>query len=574
MKPNDFNNLVTDIYDTICHPGEWVKLIEAAETWEKGSEPTVANSPENQQEIEILINHLDRAVQAGAYTHQLEDKNRVFSEMAQKMPWPMLMMDKQSNVVESNSAADQILTNEFPVLLSKFGQLQFADQELGAQLNQSLSLKLGRQPQILCSERDRIILLCLPVKRNSADVRVANVSAIVWVLASHQVIPAPQTLEQIFHITPAESKVLHLLCKTGKLKQSAEILSISIHTARSQIKSIMGKLNASSQAELVSHAMSHPLLVGAQMSSLGETSSDQGEERFITLKDGRILSWYEFGCADGEPIVVLEGLGASFPYHPIHQQWYDDQGLRIIVPVRAGYGISTAREDAAFKAFAGDIKALCEHLKLRRPKVAAYCLGAGYGLSTAAQESDLFSEMALLAPVVPISLMHIEKMDRMHRMLHGFAAKANVLFTSIAQLAIRGITRDPRRFFNFYAGIIKTRDSEVMLDQQVQKQMVEMMSTRWFQGAQVVIEEYQALQNPWQIELADIQIPVTIWHGEDDHIFTPASVTEMSQRISNLKQLKIIPGQGRYLVVDLWRQFILNLTDAEEVTINTSLVNA
>ncbi|HAJ42442.1 MAG TPA: alpha/beta hydrolase, partial [Alcanivorax sp.] len=68
----------------------------------------------------------------------------------------------------------------------------------------------------------------------------------------------------IFNITHAEARLLHLLCKIGNVSQSAELLSVSVHTARTQLKSIMAKLNANSQVQLVSQAMGHALVQTVQ----------------------------------------------------------------------------------------------------------------------------------------------------------------------------------------------------------------------------------------------------------------------------------------------------------------------
>ena len=53
-----------------------------------------------------------------------------------------------------------------------------------------------------------------------------------------------------------------------------------------------------------------------------------------------------------------------------------------------------------FRDFGPDIRALCHHLGLQRPPMAAYCGGGPYALCAAALHPDLFDRLGLL-PLMP-----------------------------------------------------------------------------------------------------------------------------------------------------------------------------
>src|SRR5690606_14111003 len=96
------------------------------------------------------------------------------------------------------------------------------------------------------------------------------------------------------------------------------------------------------------------------------------------------------------------------------EDWYRQQGLRVILVVRPGYGLSSARCDMEFRHLGPDLRTLCAHLHLCRPSMAAYCGGAPHALCTAALEPDLFDRLGLLATTVPPEYFEPDKLDPIH----------------------------------------------------------------------------------------------------------------------------------------------------------------
>ena len=74
----------------------------------------------------------------------------------------------------------------------------------------------------------------------------------------------------------------------------------------------------------------------------------------------------------------------------------------------------------------------------------------------------------------------------------------------------------------------------------------------------MVIEEYLNLQRPWGVDLAQIRVPTLIWHGEDDAIISLGSARSMAACIPGA-EFKALPGHGRFMVFDVWREFVARL---------------
>jgi len=66
--------------------------------------------------------------------------------------------------------------------------------------------------------------------------------------------PGAEALRSALGLTPAEARLTARLCEGDDLAAAAYSLGISVHTARSQLKSVFAKTNTSRQAELVALA--------------------------------------------------------------------------------------------------------------------------------------------------------------------------------------------------------------------------------------------------------------------------------------------------------------------------------
>ncbi len=554
---DDDNDLIGRIYETALSPGDWMDLLDNITDWTSDS-PEQGAGARAPLQVEYLIEHLERAVRGSTYMHALEDRTQVLNTMYNQMPWPMLMLDEQMRALEFNPAAGHAL-RDGPIELLTDGTLRFNDRELKEALKRVNNLSAGRQAQMLTSQRDAITLLCLPIKKSDAPGAIAKVRTIVWILAGDSVVtPSPESLKAIFNITHAESRLLHLLCKIGNLSQSAELLSISVHTARTQLKSTMAKLDANSQVQLVSQAMGHALV-----QAVGPAALRQTPERTLTLADGRVLSWFEYGDPTGRAVLTLDNLGSALPDHRLFEAWYRRRGLRMILIVRPGYGLSTARPNMEFKDFGADIRALCRHLGIERPPMAAYCGGGPYALCAAALYPDLFDRLGLLASTVPIEHFELDKLDRIHAMFLRIFRKDPRLFVLVGRLALRGVQRSPEKYLSRLAKSLCPDDQAVLSDPNLLARLIERMHASHFQGARILIDEYIRMQHPWGVDLRRIKVPIMHWHGEDDRIISIGSARALAGNLPNVR-FRSFSHLGRFMIYKVWRQFLIELLELPE----------
>ena len=76
-------------------------------------------------------------------------------------------------------------------------------------------------------------------------------SSLVWITPTAIQKDCAQAMARLFDLTPAERRILDRLIAGEELRQAATLLRISIHTARTQLKSIFRKTGRRSQSQLL-----------------------------------------------------------------------------------------------------------------------------------------------------------------------------------------------------------------------------------------------------------------------------------------------------------------------------------
>ncbi len=261
-------------------------------------------------------------------------------------------------------------------------------------------------------------------------VRTDDTAPFVLVISSEVQWPAgfSNLLRAAFDLTPAESQVVRALTEGQTLQQTAKTRGRSIDTIRTQLKSIMAKTETRSQSELVRLTLSTMEI--AQFTAQASEAVDavsQGYETLaprpfqtLTLRDGRRMDYLILGDQDGIPL-LYSPLDYGLVRWPAQAEAEAARrGIKIIVPVRAGYGKSTPlpRRTPYVPQLCDDLAALMDHLGV----ASAPMLTLGGDSHIAFQFNRLhagrMSALIACAGVLPITRSdQYERMDKWHRFI-------------------------------------------------------------------------------------------------------------------------------------------------------------
>ncbi len=157
---------------------------------------------------------------------------------------------------------------------------------------------------------------------------------------------AAERMEQAFGLSATEVEVGRQFFECCNLAEVARLRNVSLHTVRTQIKSIQAKTGAPSQAELIrlfAMVASRQLLDTRGVSTAWK--DPMGREQVFTAKDGRKIAWTWIGAEDGTPAVMLRGMGMGYllPRHADGR--LAEAGVKLLALSRPGYGNTTMREE-------------------------------------------------------------------------------------------------------------------------------------------------------------------------------------------------------------------------------------
>lgn len=125
------------------------------------------------------------------------------------------------------------------------------------------------------------------------------------------------------------------------------------------------------------------------------------------LPDGRTLGYAEFGCPNGRPLMWFHG----FPMSRL-DGWAADRiarrrGIRVIAPDRPGFGLSTFQPSRRIVDWPADVKALADHIGIKRFAVLGLSGGGPYAVACAyALPKQTMTACGVLIGGPPVSDSH------------------------------------------------------------------------------------------------------------------------------------------------------------------------
>jgi len=263
-----------------------------------------------------------------------------------------------------------------------------------------------------------------------------------------------QTLEDVFKLTAAEQGVVRALVEGMDAKTIAADRGTSEGTVRSQIKSILSKMNARSQSEVIrlvlslrevtqgTKGYSQPSITGLEATHSDWLESEVWKSfKTITLPDGRRMDYHDMGPVTGAPILFTHMGFCMARWSRSMLALVFQQGLRIIVPIRAGFGQSENMDWSAdlLKTTREDMLALLAHLKIAKLPVVPQGNDLMFAMDLAAENPEVVTEIIGLGarPCLPGD-DHYAGMGKWHRFFLSTAKHSPHLlkFTTKAALTM------------------------------------------------------------------------------------------------------------------------------------------
>lgn len=249
--------------------------------------------------------------------------------------------------------------------------------------------------------------------------------------------------------------------------------------------------------------------------------------RTVTLKDGRIIEFAEYGDLHAKPVFYFHGFLGSCHQAELSDAQAKEQGVHIVAPNRPGIGKSSPKRFGNMTEYAADIAELATMLGIGRFAIFGASAGGSFALACAYALPERVSMLGVASGMAPMSTL--ENWQSMHwfrrYMLSGFAK-----WPSTMVLLLRCTLFVAIRYPNWLFHRMMMTSSITEVDNYRQQELNRMFWLDFksvflqINGMRGLIDEAH-LYFHWGFDIADFpkNIHVVLWHGTKD-IIVPWSV--------------------------------------------------
>jgi len=238
----------------------------------------------------------------------------------------------------------------------------------------------------------------------------------------------------------------------------------------------------------------------------------------FTLPDGRQLGYAELGRPDGIPVFYNHGFPASRLEARLVETEATKLDVRLLAVDRPGFGLSSPQPGRSLLDWPADLADLADHLGLPSFAMLGVSGGGPATLACASRLKDRLTAVTLACGLGPIADPKL--LRQMHwpaRCSFGMARSvprfSRFLFgTCIGPL----LGRYPALTVRLLTVAAPQADAAVLQDPAIREKLADSMREAFRQGGHGPTAELALLANPWPFDVAEIKLPVEIWHGRLD----------------------------------------------------------
>ncbi|GAA2064668.1 alpha/beta hydrolase [Streptomyces albiaxialis] len=258
------------------------------------------------------------------------------------------------------------------------------------------------------------------------------------------------------------------------------------------------------------------------------------------LAGGRVLGWAEWGPRDGTPVLFSPGAATSrdLGFGP---DAVAALGVRLIALDRPGLGASTPAPGRTFADFAEDVREFAARRGLGRPAMVGNSQGAPFALACAAAQG-VVGALAVVSGADEIAhpAFAAGLPEGLARLVRLSAEDPDA-----AEKEFAGFT--PQAMWDMVTAHSPARDLAVYQEPGFAVAYRAAMERAFARGPEGYARDTVLAMGRWEIDLADIDVPVDLWYGDEDTSHSPDQGVTLTGRVPGAVH-HLVPGAGGALL--------------------------
>ncbi|MBK6466476.1 MAG: helix-turn-helix transcriptional regulator [Rhodobacter sp.] len=551
--------IVDRLYDVALDP---IRLVDLMEVWESSAAPLRVGPVESaipledpeieahMQRATVFLDRYDASAERGGYRSVLEDIPRSAA----------FLSDGGAAIADCNRPA----VVAFGIAPGgAFSALPFEMDDRGLLAGVIRKVAGGRAEKVV-TLRIRSTVTGSPVIVRVSRVESGTDRPLALVLSTELVWPEgfEHTVQEAFGLTGAEVEIVRGITLGLPVKDIAEARGRSAETVRTQLRSILAKTETHSQSELVRVVLG--LMDVALIPTEGHGGSvprggklDPRELREMRLADGRRLTWIEFGNPKGQPVLYMHLDYGLIRWPASAERHAGLRKLRVIVPVRAGYGRTDPHPKGMDRteAVTLDYAAVMDHLGLRGAITVPLGADLRFAMNLANRRPDLVAGIVGCACQLPLrTSAQYDRMDKWQRFILANARYAPKVLPFLVQAGFSLARRLGKEAFFTQVNGGSPADIDTFAQPEVREAMMtgsDVCLARKWSAHDAFSRECISSEKDWSAIVKACKVPVLLLQGDQDPQTPVQTVQELMAEYPHL-EVRFLPNTGQMLFFAEW----------------------
>lgn len=264
------------------------------------------------------------------------------------------------------------------------------------------------------------------------------------------------------------------------------------------------------------------------------------------LPDGRRLGYDERGAPNGKPLFYIHGSPSSRVESNLFlsNELLQSLNVRLIAVDRPGLGLSDFQPKRRFMDFPKDLLALANHLNIERFAVLAYSGGGPYGEACALSIPDRLTRVGIVSGAAPFNQPGLTEGIPADN-LRYFDLSREKPWLARLMLRIMGFFSRfaPDRMVANVLAVLPKPDRAMISQPEFRAEFLAMLLEALRKGPRGAQHDTFLMITDWDFHPQDIQIPVLLWHGEQDKN-APISMGRFIANAIPKCEAKFYPNEG------------------------------
>lgn len=276
---------------------------------------------------------------------------------------------------------------------------------------------------------------------------------------------------------------------------------------------------------------------------------------------GRRVAVQSYGDPQGAPVFFFHGWPSSRFQGAVADASARELGVRFLALDRPGVGHSELHVGRNLRNWPEVLAAVADHLGIERFRVLGISGGGPYALVSAWALPERIEAATIVSGAPPLAdRAEFSTLMPAYRLLLWLYRKHPDIVRHAFRLG-RGPAqvRPPRWLWRLIMRAIPPCDRRALDIPEVLDRAWAGYAGAWIGHGDGVFHDARIYAEPWGFDLAEIRVPVRLWHGREDRNFQCPLAEEMAARIPGCRS-QFLADEGHYSLLMLrHREILLDL---------------